>query len=48
MATVAYNLGVPVEHYFMVDFQAFTGVIDTLGGITVEVPTISTIRSIRT
>jgi polyisoprenyl-teichoic acid--peptidoglycan teichoic acid transferase len=38
MATVAYNLGVPVEHYFMVDFQAFTGVIDTLGGITVEVP----------
>lgn len=38
MATVAYNLGVPVEHYFMVDFQAFTGVVDTLGGITVEVP----------
>ncbi len=38
MATVEYNLGINVDHYFMVDFNAFIEVIDTLGGITVEVP----------
>jgi LCP family protein required for cell wall assembly len=38
LATVEYNLGVNVDHYFMVDFNAFIDVIDTLGGITVEVP----------
>jgi len=38
MQTVSYNLGVPIDHYFMVDFNAFIGTIDTLGGIDVYVP----------
>jgi LCP family protein required for cell wall assembly len=37
--TVEYNLGVPVHHYFMVDFNAVTQGIDTIGGIDVNVPT---------
>ncbi len=38
MQTIEYNLGVPVDHYLMVDFNAFIRAIDTLGGITVDVP----------
>ncbi len=38
MQTVSYNLGVPIDHYFMVDFNAFINTIDTLGGIDVYVP----------
>ncbi len=38
MQTVAYNLGVPVDHYLMVDFSAFIRAIDALGGIDVHVP----------
>jgi len=38
MQTVEYNLGVPIDHYFMVDFNAFIDTIDTLGGIDVYVP----------
>ncbi len=33
--TVAYNLGVPIDHYLMVDFGAVTEGIDILGGIDV-------------
>lgn len=33
--TVAYNLGVPIDHYLMVDFSAVTEGIDILGGIDV-------------
>lgn len=36
--TVEYNLGVPVHHYFMVDFNAVIQGIDTIGGIDVNVP----------
>jgi LCP family protein required for cell wall assembly len=36
--TVEYNLGVPVHHYVMVDFNAVTQGIDTIGGIDVNVP----------
>lgn len=36
--TIEYNLGVPVDHYLLVDFNAFIRTIDTIGGITVEVP----------
>lgn len=36
--TVEYNLGVPVHYYVMVDFNAVTQGIDTLGGIDVNVP----------
>ena len=35
--TVAYNLGVPIDHYLMVDFSAVTKGIDILGGIDVYV-----------
>ncbi|MBK8985946.1 MAG: LCP family protein [Chloroflexi bacterium] len=35
--TVAYNLGVPIDHYILVDFSAVTKGIDILGGIDVYV-----------
>lgn len=38
MRTVEYNLGVPVDHYVMLDFNAFVRAIDAIGGIDVEVP----------
>lgn len=38
MQTVEYNLGVPIDHYLMVDFNAFIQGIDALGGIEVDVP----------
>jgi LCP family protein required for cell wall assembly len=38
MQTVEYNLGVPIDHYLMVDFNAFIRAVDAIGGITVEVP----------
>ncbi len=38
MQTVEYNLGVPVNHYILVDFSAVTKGVDALGGIDVFVP----------
>jgi len=38
MRTVQYNLGVPVHFYVRVDFDGFKRIIDTLGGIDVNVP----------
>jgi len=38
MSTVEYNLGVPVDHYILVDFSTVIKSIDTLGGIDVVVP----------
>ncbi len=38
MQTVSYNLGIPVNHFVLVDFGAFERSIDLLGGINVEVP----------
>ena len=38
MQTVQYNLGVPVDHYVLVDFGAVTRGIDAIGGIDVIVP----------
>ncbi len=38
METLRTNLGVPVDHYLLIDFQAVTNVIDSLGGVTVDVP----------
>jgi LCP family protein required for cell wall assembly len=35
--TVEYNLGLPVHYYARVDFQGFVKIIDTLGGVTVDV-----------
>jgi LCP family protein required for cell wall assembly len=38
MNTVEYNLGVPVDHYILIDFGAVIKGIDTLGGVDVRVP----------
>lgn len=38
MKTVQYNLGVPVHFYSQIDFEGFRDIIDTLGGIEIEVP----------
>lgn len=38
MQTVALNLGVPIDHYLMVDFSAVIKGIDILGGIDVYLP----------
>lgn len=35
--TLEYNFGVDIDHYVMVDFDMFTKIIDSLGGVTVEV-----------
>ncbi len=35
METVQYNLGIRVNHYIVVDFQAFVQIVDALGGIEV-------------
>ncbi len=36
--TVEAFLGVPVDYYLTVDFQAFVDVVDLIGGVTIEVP----------
>ncbi len=38
MQTVQYNLGIRVNEYVVVNFDAFTSIIDLIGGINVEVP----------
>lgn len=38
MQTVSSNLGIPVNHFVMVDFSAFVRIIDLLEGVDVEVP----------
>lgn len=35
--TLEQMLGIPVEHYVQLDFEGFTAVIDSLGGVTVDV-----------
>lgn len=35
--TIEYNFGIDINHYVMVDFEMFTNIIDSLGGIDVEV-----------
>ncbi|TEU14707.1 MAG: LytR family transcriptional regulator [Anaerolineales bacterium] len=37
MKTVEYNFGVPVHYYVLVDFDGFEKIIDTIGGIDVNV-----------
>lgn len=36
--TVEGFLKVPVDHYIKIDFQGFKGIVDTVGGVTVDVP----------
>jgi anionic cell wall polymer biosynthesis LytR-Cps2A-Psr (LCP) family protein len=38
MDTIQYNLGIYIDTYVLFDFEAFTAVIDALGGIEVDVP----------
>ena len=38
MQTVEYNLGIPIDHYVLVDFSAVTNGVDLLGGVDVNVP----------
>lgn len=38
MRTVEYNLGIPIHYYVRINFQGFREIVDTLGGITVDVP----------
>jgi len=35
--TIYYNLGIPIHYYVRVDFQGFINIIDTVGGIDVDV-----------
>ena len=37
-STIETNFGIPIDGYLMVDFQAFERIVDTLGGIDVDVP----------
>lgn len=36
--TVQESLGIPVHHYLEVDFVSFAGLVDSLGGITIDFP----------
>ncbi len=36
--TIEYNLGIPIDHFVLVDFSAVVKSVDTLGGIDVYVP----------
>ena len=36
--TIEANLGVPVHHFAQVDFDGFVQMIDTVGGVTIDVP----------
>ena len=38
--TVEGFLKVPVDHYLKIDFQGFKGIVDAVGGVTVDVPSI--------
>jgi LCP family protein required for cell wall assembly len=38
MKTVQYNLGVPVHFYVRVDFDGFRRIVDTLGGVDIDIP----------
>ncbi|MGB1250736.1 MAG: LCP family protein [Candidatus Promineifilaceae bacterium] len=38
MQTIEENIGVQVDHYVLVDFDTVINIVDTFGGVTVEVP----------
>ncbi|MCS6712267.1 LCP family protein [Brachybacterium sp. EF45031] len=38
VTTVENYVGVPIDHVAMIDFQGIQGLVDTLGGVDVEVP----------
>ena len=37
-ATVEYNFGIKIDYYAVVDFAGFQKIVDTLGGVTLDVP----------
>ncbi len=37
MQTIERNIGVPVDHYVLIDFDTVMSVIDTFGGVTIDV-----------
>ncbi len=37
-ATIEYNFGIPIHYFAEVDFDGFVRIVDTLGGVTVDVP----------
>jgi LCP family protein required for cell wall assembly len=36
--TIEYNFGIPIQRYGVIDFDGFKKVIDTIGGIDIDVP----------
>jgi LCP family protein required for cell wall assembly len=36
--TIEQSLGIPIHHYLEVDFVSFAGLVDSLGGITIDFP----------
>ena len=36
--TIEYNFGISIDYYVMVDFKGFEKIIDTLGGVDIDVP----------
>ena len=38
MQTVQYNLGIQINSYVVVDFQAVTALVDAIGGVDIDVP----------
>ncbi len=37
-ATIEYNFGIPIHYYAEVDFEGFVRIVDTVGGVVVDVP----------
>lgn len=37
-ATIEYNFGIPIHYYAEVDFEGFVRIVDTIGGVVVDVP----------
>jgi LCP family protein required for cell wall assembly len=37
VATVSKQFGVPIEHYLQIDFSGFRGVVDAVGGVSINV-----------
>ncbi|MEX2238412.1 MAG: LCP family protein [Dehalococcoidia bacterium] len=38
MATVEYNFDIRIDHYMIIDWEGFKEVINTVGGVTIDVP----------
>jgi LCP family protein required for cell wall assembly len=36
--TISANFGIPIHYYAMVDFRGFERIVDTLGGVVIDVP----------